>query len=94
MSLAAGQQHVKQEMKRLHHQKISTASGLPATTAATAGGLPALLDKDSNETILFHGTSIGGGVLMNILSNGLNERFAGSNAGTKFGEGACAHMCF
>ena len=87
---AAGQQRVTEDMKRLHHQKIPTANGMPATTASTAGGLPALLDKGSNETILFHGTSVSGGVLMNILSNGLNERFAGSNAGTAYGAGACA----
>ena len=26
-------------------------------------------------------------VLLSVLSNGLNERFSGSNAGTAFGEG-------
>ena len=43
------------------------------------------LDESINETFLLHGTN--GGVLLKILSNGLTEKFAGSTAGTLYGDG-------
>ena len=78
-----------------HMRKISTSltglpppTGLPAMTAAAA--LAALseskaLRPDVNEQLLLHGTSPD--VLFSLLSNGLNERFSGTNAGTLFGDG-------
>jgi hypothetical protein len=76
-------------------RKISTSltglappTGLPAMTAAAA--VAALseskaLRPEVNEQLLLHGTSPD--VLFSLLSNGLNERFSGTNAGTKFGDG-------
>jgi hypothetical protein len=78
-----------------HMRKISTSltglappTGLPAMTAAAA--VAALseskaLRPEVNEQLLLHGTSPD--VLFSLLSNGLNERFSGTNAGTKFGDG-------
>ena len=41
---------------------------------------------DVNEAFLMHGTNAG--VLINVLSMGMNERFAGTAAGAAYGEGS------
>ena len=74
-------------MKQIDGRNLPKAPGLPPQTAAAARGLPASLDSRANESILLHGTS--DGVLLNIIRGGMNERFAGSSAGTAFGEGTC-----
>ena len=63
-------------------------SGLPTTTARIelGGGLSIACPVDeANEALLLHGTSMD--KLLKVLTNGLNERYSGSNAGTAFGEG-------
>ena len=64
-------------------------AGLPTKTAQAAAGLAAAegraLYSAASETMLLHGTSRD--VLLSVLSNGLNERFSGSHAGTAFGDG-------
>ena len=57
--------------------------GMPTLTQAAAAGFS--LTSATNERFLLHGTSPD--VLLAILTNGLNERYSGSNAGTAFGEG-------
>jgi len=63
-------------------------SGLPTTTARVEQAGDLALDApmdEANETLLLHGTSKD--KLLKVLTNGLNERYSGSNAGTAFGEG-------
>ena len=54
---------------------------LPVGPAVGVGGV----HEEANENFLMHGCAPG--VLVSILGNGLNERFAGASAGTAYGEG-------
>ena len=47
--------------------------------------LPGGLQAEAGEEFLLHGTAPS--TILSILSNGLNERFSGINAGTAFGDG-------
>ncbi|KAJ1464380.1 hypothetical protein T484DRAFT_1922979 [Baffinella frigidus] len=47
--------------------------------------LPGKLGQSCNEVRLLHGTQPE--VVLSILTNGMNERFAGSSAGARFGNG-------
>ena len=51
---------------------------------AASQALPWELDKSVNEVRLLHGTRPE--LVLSILHNGMNERFAGSSAGTAFGD--------
>ena len=84
----AGAAKVRAEMERYRRstrQEFRRSQGLPAKTDKTAHTLAPTLAKEANETMLLHGTSPE--KLLSLLSNGLNERFSGSNAGTAFGDG-------
>ena len=52
---------------------------------ASSKKLPWTTDEVCNEVRLLHGTSPE--VVLSILQHGMNERFAGASAGTKFGNG-------
>ena len=90
---AGGQQQVAADMRQLRKQRggQDMAPGLPAATdrhvaaLLRAEGKGLQLKPEVNETWLMHGTHAG--VLLDIISKGMNERFSGSNAGTAFGDG-------
>lgn len=79
---------VKEELVRLKAKGKDTGSppGLPARTTSTAEDKRRFeLNAESNEALLLHGT--GPDRLLSLLAQGPNERFAGGNAGTMFGDG-------
>ena len=80
-----GVQEVMLDMKRIRQARVGRAGGDPPLTRRAADALPGDLRVDVNETFLMHGTNAG--VLINILSTGRNERFAGTAAGAAYGEG-------
>ena len=90
----AGRSQISLDMKKVRNLK--SVGGLPAESHPLALELvtkslkgfkdqEGKLDKSINETFLLHGTN--GDVLLKILSNGLTEKFAGSTAGTLYGDG-------
>jgi serine/threonine protein kinase len=79
-------QGVMLDMKRIQQGGVTAAGGAPPLTRGAADALPGHTRADVNEAFLMHGTSAG--VLFNILSTGLNERFAGTAAGAVYGEGS------
>ena len=80
-----GVQEVMNGMKRIRQGRVASAGGAPPLTCRVADALPGDLRVDVNEAFLMHGTNAG--VLINILSTGMNERFAGTAAGAAYGEG-------
>jgi hypothetical protein len=80
----SGVQGVMNDMKRIRQCRVASAGGAPPLTRGVA--LPGDLRVDVNEAFLMHGTNAG--VLINILSTGMNERFAGTAAGAAYGEGS------
>jgi hypothetical protein len=80
-----GVQGVMLDMKRIQQAGVPRAGGGPPITRGVADALPGNLRADVNEALLMHGTNAG--VLINILSMGMNERFAGTAAGAAYGEG-------
>ena len=80
-----GVQEVMLDMKRIRQARVGRAGGDPPLTRRAADALPGDLRPDVNEAFLMHGTNAG--VLINILSTGMNERFAGTAAGAAYGEG-------
>jgi len=81
----SGVQGVMNDMKRIRQGRVASAGGAPPLTCRVADALPGDLRVDANEAFLMHGTNAG--VLINILSTGLNERFAGTAVGAAYGEG-------
>ena len=79
-------QGVMLDMKRIQQGGVTPAGGAPPLTRGTADALPGHTRADVNEAFLMHGTNAG--VLINILSTGMNERFAGTAAGAAYGEGS------
>ena len=77
---------VAKDMSKIQLAGVKPAGGAPPMTGVVASALPGQLRVNVNEAFLMHGT--GAHVLINILSKGLNERFAGSAAGAAFGEGS------
>jgi len=61
------------------------ANGLPTATAEVAKVLLDPLRASANECALVHGTKLD--VVLNILSLGLTEKFAGVSAGNRYGQG-------
>jgi len=55
-------------------------------TGSVASSLPGQLRANVNEAFLMHGT--GAHVVLEIISKGMNERFAGAAAGALFGHGS------
>ena len=87
----AGVQSVEQQMARIASQgrKLSRAAqqAVQAATKHAASSLPGAPLRDGvNEQLLMHGTNPN--VLLSLLSTGLNERLAGTNAGVAFGNGS------
>jgi hypothetical protein len=82
----SGVQGVMNDMKRIRQCRVASAGGAPPFTCRVADALPGDLRVDVNEALLMHGTNAG--VLFNILSTGMNERFAGTAAGAAYGEGS------
>jgi len=82
----AGEKKVQKELNLLRSKgkDVGRLPGLPARTSSSANDLFGLNAK-SNETLLLHGT--GPDRLLSLIAQGLNERFAGGNAGTLFGDG-------
>jgi len=80
-----GVQGVMLDMKRIRQGGVTAAGGAPPITRGIADALPGNPRADVNEAFLMHGTNAG--VLINILSMGMNERFAGTAAGAAYGEG-------
>ena len=80
----AGSLTVQQELRQLQNRgkDVTTVPGLPVKTARVRGFE---LSEDCNEVILLHG--VNREKLFNLLSTGLNERFAGIGAGAAFGAG-------
>ena len=85
-----GVQEVMNGMKRIRQGGVASAGGVPPLTRRVADALPGDLRVDVNEAFLMHGTNAG--VLINILSTGMNERFAGTAAGAVYGEGSALEM--
>jgi hypothetical protein len=81
-----GVQEVMNGMKRIRQGGVASAGGVPPLTRLVADALPGDLRVDVNEAFLMHGTNAV--VLINILSAGMNERFAGTAAGAAYGEGS------
>ena len=81
-----GVQGVMDDMKRIRQGGLTSAGGDPPLTCGVADDLPGDLCGDVNEAFLMHGTNAG--VLINVLSMGMNERFAGTAAGAAYGEGS------
>ena len=82
----AGVQEVMHDMKRIQQGGVTPAGGVPPITRGAADALPGHTRAGVNEAFLMHGTNAG--VLINILSRGMNERFAGTAAGAAYGEGS------
>ena len=88
-----GQQQITTDLKTLRDQGKSRGvpEGLPVTTHRLAMALlgaeghGAQLNASVNETMLMHASHKA--VLLNILSQGANERFSGTGAGTAYGDG-------
>eukprot|EP00966_Prymnesium_polylepis_P043533 1009599-Prymnesium_polylepis.1 len=87
------QQQVSADMRQLRKQGAGKdlSPGLPAATDQHAAALlhaegnGAQLKAEVNETWLMHATHAG--VLLDIVSKGMNERYSGTSAGTAFGDG-------
>ena len=77
---------MKGEMEMLGRKgkDVKKVPGLPIQTAAACTG-PFALDANASEAVLLHGLKAE--LLYDVLSTGLNERFAGSQVGTQFGAG-------
>ena len=80
----SGVQGVMNDMKRIRQGRVASAGGAPPLTCGVEDALPGDLRVDVNEAFLMHGTNAG--VLFNILSQGMNERFASTKAA--YGEGS------
>jgi hypothetical protein len=80
----AGKKRVQQDLEQLEKKgkDVSYVPGLPVKTDRVRGFN---LSEACNEVILLHGTNPDR--LLDLLSTGFNERFAGTNAGTAFGDG-------
>jgi hypothetical protein len=81
----SGVQMVGRDMEKIQTAGVTPAGGAPVTTGSVASSLPGKLRVDVNEAFLMHGT--GGDVVLEIISKGMNERFAGTAAGAVFGQG-------
>jgi hypothetical protein len=82
----SGVQQVANDMERIRQAGVKPTGGAPPMTGVVASDLPDQLRANVNEAFLMHGT--GTNVLINILSTGMNERFAGTAAGAAYGEGS------
>ncbi len=80
-----GVQEVMLDMKRIRQGGVTAAGGAPPITRGV-DALPGNPRADINEAFLMHGMNAG--VLINLLSRGMNERFAGTAAGAAYGEGS------
>ena len=84
-----GHQSIRTDMERIREQSLvkpqkeSSDSAVNNIKDAFSKVLP--LDETINEALLLHGTSPDN--LLSMLSNGLNARLSGINAGTAFGDG-------
>ena len=89
----AGRDTVASDIRKLQETSALPADGLPSRTHKESGIAPALskaegtepLMAHSYETWLMHGTDPDR--LYSMITNGMNERYAGTNAGAAFGEG-------
>jgi len=66
-------------------QSLWNKDAIRSQLRADGASLPGKLDEAVNECFLLHGTTPT--ILLNLIHDGLNERFAGSSAGTAFGDG-------
>ncbi|KOO28135.1 kinase domain-containing protein [Chrysochromulina tobinii] len=81
----SGVQMVGKDMERIKAAGV-TAGSVPVMTGSVASSLPGQLRANVNEAFLMHGTVPH--VVLQIISKGMNERFAGAAAGTMFGQGS------
>ena len=86
----SGVQGVMNDMERIRQGRVASAKRIRQCRVASKGALPGDLRVDVNEAFLMHGTNAG--VLINILSTGMNERFAGTAAGAVYGKGSALEM--
>jgi len=79
-----GVKRVQKELEMLEKKgkDVSNVPGLPVKTDCVGGFT---LSQACNEVILLHG--VNPDRLLDLLSTGLNEHFAGINTGTAFGDG-------
>jgi hypothetical protein len=84
----SGMEKVLADMRLIRKHGVLPARGAPPVTISVANALNGPLRRDANEAFLMHGTKADDNVLFNILANGMNERFAGMAAGSKYGEGS------
>ena len=82
----SGVQMVGKDMDRINAAGVKPAGGAPVMTGSVASSLPGQLRANVNEAFLMHGTVPH--VVLQIISKGMNERYAGSAAGTMFGQGS------
>jgi hypothetical protein len=82
----SGVQMVAKDMDRIRQAGVKPAGGMPVMTGSVASSLPGQLRTNVNEAFLMHGTVPH--VVLQIISKGMNERFAGAAAGTMFGQGS------
>ena len=82
----SGVQEVGTDMERIQQAGVKPAGGAPVMTGGVASSLPGQMRANVNEVFLMHGTVPH--VVLQIISKGMNERFAGAAAGTMFGQGS------
>jgi hypothetical protein len=82
----SGVQEVGKDMERIKAAGVTPAGGMPVMTGSVASSLPGQLRANVNEAFLMHGTVPK--VVLQIISKGMNERFAGAAAGAMFGQGS------
>eukprot|EP01062_Namystynia_karyoxenos_P071539 TRINITY_DN6710_c0_g2_i2.p1 TRINITY_DN6710_c0_g2~~TRINITY_DN6710_c0_g2_i2.p1 ORF type:complete len:825 (+),score=115.72 TRINITY_DN6710_c0_g2_i2:94-2475(+) len=75
------------EHRRLNRKELRLRQATADTLGPKGTALPDALHSGGgvNEVRLFHGTRQD--ALLSLLSDGLNERFSGTSAGTRFGQG-------
>jgi hypothetical protein len=82
----SGVQEVGTDMERIQQAGVKPAGGAPVMTGGVASSLPGQMRANVNEAFLMHGTKPH--VVIDIISKGMNERYAGAAAGALFGQGS------
>ena len=82
----SGVQEVGTDMERIKQAGVKPSGGAPVMTGGVASSLPGQMRANVNEAFLMHGTKPH--VVIDIISKGMNERYAGAAAGALFGQGS------
>ena len=82
----SGVQEVGTDMERIKQAGVKPSGGAPVMTGRVASSLPGQMRANVNEAFLMHGTKPH--VVIDIISKGMNERYAGDAFGALFGQGS------